>query len=146
MNKPTYEQYQEGSYTQPGGFEKKMFEAFAEAGQTNQEKLKKLFPHFFGVHKDPHLATGVAYCKGDRSVGIQGQEYTFELHRALLEEEESREFFRKEFQQLYREITEEICWVFFDDEDHEDGSLLSKQIAANKKATEEINQLKSISK
>lgn len=124
-----------------------MFQAYLEAGWQEQQKLKQTFPFLFGAYKDEIVASGVDYTKGDRSVGMMPQEYTFTLHRACLEDPASREFFRKEFQQLYREATDEIAFVVFDDESVDEESyyqegLHSKQVKANMLADQEIAILK----
>lgn len=116
-----------------------MFEAFSIADDTNQKRLKKAFPTFFGEYRDPYIATGVAVTKGDHSVGIHPQAYSFELHRDLLEDSDSREWERKEFQKMYREISDEECFVTFDDENTDDPGLFKKQREANERATQENN-------
>lgn len=42
-----YERWLDGEYTNPGGFEQKIFEAYQHAGDTNKDKLKKAYPEYF---------------------------------------------------------------------------------------------------
>lgn len=134
MNKPTFFQWQEGTYSLPGSFELKMFEAYQVADERNREKLKAAFPYFFGKHMDAEIATGTAYAAGDPSVGIHGQEYSFQLHRENITDNNSRETYRREMQKLYREVADEVVSVYFDDEYDEDISsgVHQKQGMANK--------------
>lgn len=54
-----YQQWLDGDYSNPGGFEYKIFLAYQHAGEPNREKLEGAFPEFFKV-KELELPPGLA--------------------------------------------------------------------------------------
>jgi hypothetical protein len=119
MSKSLFEQYQEGSYSLPGGFELRMFEAYHHASENNRKRLKKAYPELFGVEISKLTATGQAYFPNDPSVGMFPFSYEFQIHRESIGDAESREWVRKEFQKLYEETEDSKCIITFDDETHD---------------------------
>ncbi len=91
MKDPIYDQWMAGNYSNPGGFELSLMQTYQRASSTNRDKLKQVYPEYFGA---PELEE-VRFLKA----ALQESEYVQSMAQVRLDSL-SQENYREELKSI----------------------------------------------